>query len=183
MLPAYQNFGTDQLRSRYLRLIVERELLLLDGFAQSFFQNRAFDHHCLHGRVEESQRIPPRLLGPVHRDVGLLQQRVTIRLLPHEQVNAHARRAVIRMFIEQVNLIERGHDLLANPLGLRCGLVFDAAQVRQDDDKLVPAQAGHGIFRANASDQALGNLLQQEIAHVVAERVVERFEVIQVDEQ
>ena len=49
--------------------------------------------------------------------------------------------------------------------------------------ELVAAQAGHGVLRAHASRSALGDRDQQPVADVVAERVVDGLEVVDVDEE
>jgi hypothetical protein len=50
-------------------------------------------------------------------------------------------------------------------------------------DELVAAQARDGVFVAEQAPQAAGDLAEQQVAHVVAEVVVDRLEVVQVDEE
>ena len=56
-------------------------------------------------------------------------------------------------------------------------------QVFQHHHELVAAQTRHGVAFAHTRLQALRNLLQQQIADVMAKRVVEGLEVVQIDEQ
>ena len=92
-------------------------------------------------------------------------------------------RAVMLVAGELVGLVERGENLFAHGFGLRGGFLGVLAQVFQHHHEFVAAQARHGVALAHAGGQALGDLLQQQVADVVAEGVVERLEVVQVDEQ
>ena len=56
-------------------------------------------------------------------------------------------------------------------------------QFFQHDHELVATEAGHGIDTAHTLLQTLGHLLEQQIAHVVAEGVVEYLEIVEVDKQ
>ena len=62
------------------------------------------------------------------------------------------------------------------------GLQRLVAGVLQQDHELVAAQPRHGVAPGHAGAQALGDLLQQLVALLVAQRVVEHLEVVQVDE-
>ena len=57
------------------------------------------------------------------------------------------------------------------------------AQVFQHHHKLVPAQTCYGVAFAHTGLQTLRNLLQQHVAHIMAESVVESLEIVQIDEQ
>ena len=62
-------------------------------------------------------------------------------------------------------------------------LVRAGAELFQHHHKFIAAQARHGVHRAHAGVQPLRHLLQQQVALVVAQGVVQRLEVVQVDEQ
>lgn len=64
----------------------------------------------------------------------------------------------------------------------RLGGVRVVTQVFQHDDELVTPQPRHGIGLANTVRQTRGDFLQQQVAPVVAQSVVEDFEVVQVNE-
>jgi hypothetical protein len=51
------------------------------------------------------------------------------------------------------------------------------------DGELVAAEARHGIMLAQLTPQAAGDLLEQQIAQRMAERVVDGFEIIEIDAQ
>ena len=61
-------------------------------------------------------------------------------------------------------------------------LVVVVAQVLEDHRELVAAQARHGVGGAHAGREARRDALQQLVAHLVAERVVDGLEAVQVDE-
>jgi hypothetical protein len=76
-----------------------------------------------------------------------------------------------------------GQNVLTGGLGHGCRLLEISAQVFEHHHKLVTAQACDGIAFAHTSTQALGDLLQQQVANVVAVCVIECLEVVKVDEQ
>lgn len=55
--------------------------------------------------------------------------------------------------------------------------------VAQHHDELVAAHAGHDVRREHALHEAARHLAQQHVAGLVAQRIVHRLEVVQVDEQ
>ena len=170
--------------SRHLGLVVEQELLLLrPPRAGPPPGRRAVITTRLHVRIEETQGVAPRFLGLVHGQVGLLQQFIDARSVAAEQGDADAGGAVIVDIAELIGLVERGEDLFADGLGLGRGVLSLVAQACQHHHEFVAAQPGHGIARAHAGGQALGDLLQQQVADVVAQGVVERLEIVQIDEQ
>ena len=79
--------------------------------------------------------------------------------------------------LEQQRLRER----LEDPLG-GVGGVLRAADVLEQDRELVAAEARGGVAGADARVQALGDLEQHLVAGGVAEAVVDRLEVVEVDE-
>nr|GEU28653.1 hypothetical protein [Tanacetum cinerariifolium] len=58
-----------------------------------------------------------------------------------------------------------------------------AADIGQHHHELVAAMAADGIDAAHAAHQPLRRLAQQQVAHVVAQRVVDVLETVEVDEQ
>ena len=53
----------------------------------------------------------------------------------------------------------------------------------EGDDEFVAAKPGHGVFVPHAALQPLGDGLQQQVANAVAESVVDRLELIEVQKQ
>jgi len=90
---------------------------------------------------------------------------------------------VVLVLAEIVRPVENGEDLFADDPALACRILLPRPEVLEHDDELVATQTGDGIALANTVAQPPGNLLQEEIPLFVAERVVERLEVVEVDEQ
>ena len=57
------------------------------------------------------------------------------------------------------------------------------AQAFKHDHEFVTPKARDGVALANTGHKPVGHQLQQLVAHVMALRVIEVFEVVQVDEQ
>ena len=66
---------------------------------------------------------------------------------------------------------------------LGCGNLRDLAQVFENHDKFIASEARHCVDFANAACDALGRLLQHQVADVMTERVVQRLESVKVDKQ
>ena len=76
MLPANEGFRTDDLARLELddRLVVDDELLPLDGPPQLRLHPQARHNSVVHGRLEDLETGLALGLGGVHRDVGVAQQ-------------------------------------------------------------------------------------------------------------
>ena len=137
----------------------------------------------LHAGIEEAHRVAASRLGLVHGEVGALQQFVDARLMTAEQGDADAGRTAIFLAAELIGLIERAEHLSGS--GLRPGRRFAAgvAEVLDHEHKFVTTESGHRIAFPHAGLQAACHLDQQSVAHIVTERVVERLEVVQIQEQ
>ena len=137
----------------------------------------------LHLRIKKAHGVASRFLGLVHRDVGLLHQFLDRRLAAAEQGRADAGRAVAFVPGKQVRQAQGNEYLFAYRFGLRPGFDRMIAQVFEYQHEFIAAQSGHGVAFAHTGRKPLRDLLQKQIADVVAERVVQRLEMIQVDEQ
>ena len=167
----------------HLGLEMQQELLERQRMAQVVFQGGTGAHRRLHFRVEEAQRVAPGRFGLVHGQIGLLEQFQHAGLRPQEGHDADAGRAAVVVACQGVGLAELGQDLLAHATGLHHQRLRVRAQAFEHDHELVAAQARHGIHAAHAGVQALRHLLQQQVALVVPQGVVEGLEVVQVNEQ
>ncbi len=167
----------------HLRLVGQEEALPSDGCAQILLDVGACSHHGLHARVEKAQGVAARRLGLVHGQVSPLHQLVDADLLPAKQGNADARRIVIVVTRQVVGAVEQLDDLLADDPALAGRLLGPLAEVLEHDHEFVAPETGNRIPLAHAAAQPLADLLQQAIAHVVPERVVERLEIVEIDEQ
>jgi len=156
------------------RLVVHLQLAALLGLAQVGLQLEALDHLGAHRRLEH-RPVVTLGLGAVHRHVGVAQQLVAPAVAAGDADRAAAEDLVA---VEGERGPEGGGDALGH--GDRVG---DVGDVLQQDGELVAAQARGGVRAAQAAPDALGHGHQQRVAGRMAERVVDRLEAVQVDEQ
>ncbi|MNF58912.1 hypothetical protein D3C84_404890 [compost metagenome] len=161
---------------------MKKEFVVLQALAQVYFQSGACRGNRLHFRIEEAHGIAARRLGAIHRQVSALQNIVRCAQLPLEQRNAEAGGAVVLISIQLVGNVQRVENLFANSLGLDSCFWRILIKAIQQDNEFVSAQASHGVALAYAAAKAQSNLLQQHVASVMPQRVVQCLEVIQVNE-
>ena len=77
---------------------------------------------------------------------------------------------------------ERALDLRGDPLGQGGGAV-EIGGVLQQQRELVSAQARDGVLGAQAPGQAMAHFHQKPVADLLAQRVVEDLEAIQIEEE
>ena len=85
--------------------------------------------------------------------------------------------------LERIGQCQHGQNFFTHAVGFPGQVVGMLAELFQHHHELVAPQAGHGVHVAHAFVQAHGHLLQQQVALVVAQGVVQGLEVIEVDEQ
>ena len=61
--------------------------------------------------------------------------------------------------------------------------VLRIIELLNQNDELVTAKSADGVAAANAALESLGNLFEQCISDRMAERIVDGFEIIEVDKQ
>jgi hypothetical protein len=118
------------------------------------------------------------VLGRVHRHVGVAQQLVGRAPVMGPERDADAAFDVDRHAVE----LERVFERRPQPGGDRHG-VLEAGRARQEDRELVSAEAGELVAVAQHRAHAPGGLAQEGVAVVVAQRVVDVLEAIEVDQQ
>ena len=117
-------------------------------------------------------------LGAVHRDVGALQQHARLVAVLAGERDADARGQRHGHLGQVERLLEAGQQLA------RDGARLDRrVQVGQADRELVAAQPRDRVGPAQRGAQPLGDLAQQQVAGVVAERVVDVLEAVEVEQQ
>ena len=129
------------------------------------------------------------LVGGVHRDAGAVVLGRVHRDVrgPHERrrvvgVVGQARDADGGVHVQrQLAQHERRDEQPAHPAGEPFG-VGHRPDVGQEDRELVATQAGHDVVVAQRAAQPLGHLLEQLVPAVVAERVVDVLEPVDVQE-
>jgi len=177
--PAQQRFHAHHLAAGQVQLglVFEVELVPRQGVAQLAFQSQPLQGARIHARGIELPVAPSLFLGAVHGDVGVLDQGVGI--LAIGGVHGHAHAATEHEFVfAQLQRLRHGiEDALQ---GGRARLA--AAMLGQQQHEFVAAQARHRVDFARGVAQAPGHVLQHPVARVVAQRVVDELETVEVDE-
>ena len=167
-----------------LRLEVEVELAVGEPRPEVADQLVALGLAVHRQGIEQRDAVAARGLGLVHRDVGALQQLVGPLFAAVEDHHADARRSDVAQRAE----LESGRSAWPAsgwPRGWRVasrGRGRPSASSRMTTNSSPPMRAT--VSRCgHASPQPLGDLHEEGVADVVALRVVERLEVVEVDEQ
>ena len=75
---------------------------------------------------------------------------------------------------------DRDRDCRPEPFG-HVGRLASSGQVLREHDELIAAEPGHGVRRANRPAQPATDLDEQLVAVLVAERVVDELEAVEVE--
>ena len=105
-------------------------------------------------------------LGLVHRRVRALDERLSARRAIRKQRDADAGAERELDALELVGTADRRADSRGG------GLRVLPVGIRQQDRELVAAEPGQHVDRSHTTGQAARHLLEQQVAGVVAERVV-----------
>ena len=159
-----------------LRLVVQDELAGLERGAEL-----ADEREPLAAVVVAADHVDlvagAHALGLVHRDVRALQQPHGVAGVRGEQRDADAGVDVDADAADGEGMLERGAQ--PQPGGARRRLVAGL----EDDRELVAAEPGERVVVAQELLQARADLAQHLVAGVVAERVVELLEAVEVDQE
>src|SRR3954469_19712271 len=159
------------------RLVVDAELLALDGAAQVALGAQPDERVVAHLLVEELVAPASALLRLVHRGVGLAQHRLGA-LRPRGDRDPDARRHEdLAAGLERDRPLPRVGDAPRD--GDRLALGRDLAA----DDELVAAEARDGVRAADHLLEAGAEGDEQVIAGLVAERVVDRLELVDAEKE
>jgi hypothetical protein len=126
-----------------------------------------------HGRLEQRERVLALRLGGVHGQVHVLVQVLGAHRPVVRDGDADAGAHPHRAGADRERLAQRGQQ----PARVS-GRVAD---VIGEHGELVAAEPHDGVREAEAGGQPCGHTAQQAVAGVVAQRVVDRFEVVEVE--
>ena len=131
-----------------------------------------------HGRIEHDGAVPPRRLGAVERDIRILEQFEAIAVMVGKRGDPDAGLAGERA----AAIAQRRVKPLQQR---RCerNRVREPRRLGQEQRELVAAEARHRIPRAETGPEALGDLDEHGIPHVVAQGLVHVLEPVEVDQQ
>ena len=137
------------------RLVDDPQLVALDGAAEIVFQLQAGHDLSAHVRVEDLRAAPPLRLGPVHGRIGIADELAGILIFRSSQGHTDTDGDEDLALADQERC---GHGAL-NSLGRarRSGRVSYGLD---ENRKLVAAEPGHSIGRAQRLRQALADCNQ-----------------------
>ncbi|MCY1510187.1 hypothetical protein D9M68_445570 [compost metagenome] len=179
VLPAHQGFQLGHLAAVEVEdgLVVENQALVLgQGQVQFLFQLQLEGGLVLQVPAEEVQVVAAAALGLVEREVGVLEQFLAGFAIVGVEADADAGGHGDVAPAQGDGFFHALHD----PPGQRPGL-RQVAEARQYAE-LVAAQACDHVLATQHAAHALGHHLEQLVAGVVAEAVVDALEVVDVEE-
>lgn len=120
------------------------------------------------------------ILGRIHCGVGMAQQRVDLVAMLREERDTDTHRNIDRMLaVDNERLAQRLQHLLATAAA-SCALLMRCKRITNSS----PPTLRHGIgLPRHHRAQTIGNLLQQQIADIVPQRIIDRLKPVEVDEQ
>ena len=159
-------------------LELEHEFAALQRQAQLADQMQSCGHLAFEGRLVRHHAIAAALLGLVHRQVRVHQQRLGYGAGHGRAAPADARADVVR----RTGNVERSGQrrVHAGDRLLHAGIVGVLAH---QDHELVAAEARHRVDVGHRFLQPLRHHAQGFVASGVAEAVVDQLEVVEIDEQ
>jgi hypothetical protein len=160
------------------RLVAEAQLLARSRSAEIGLQVQAVaGGDAQAGLVELVPRAALRL-GLVHGQIRVVEHLLRLHGSAAGEGDPDARRDQDVASLHD----ERALDLRGDPLGQRGGGV-EIGGVLQQQRELVSAQARDGVLRAQARGQAMADFHQKPVADLLAERVVQDLETVQIEEE
>jgi hypothetical protein len=132
----------------------------------------------VHSGFEEGEGAARIVLGPRQRHVGVLQKLLGLIAVAGRHSDADAGADDDGMAVQQIGVADR----LQQPLGDE-HRVLGARQPALDDCEFIGVEAGQRVFLAQRRAQALGDAAQQLVADAVAERIVDRLEIVEAEHQ
>ena len=190
MLPAHQRFeaGDGAGLERDDRLVMQYELVALDGAPQRGLDRQALQRPRIHRLAVKGEVVPPFLLRVVHRRVGRLDQAIGAVCVVGIDRDTDAR-THDRLVLEQRKGFDKGVEHARRHLRRALGRI----ELTQHDAELVAAQTRErhrvacwrerdAVLAAHTAIEAVGDRAQQLVAHDVAQRVVDALEAVDVEQ-
>jgi hypothetical protein len=147
------------------------------GVAQTVFEELPLECADVHVRFEELIVIAPSVLGVVHRKIRMLHQCLGVRPVIGVDDDTDAHREVQIVLIDAVGRVQRQKHFLRTD-----GCILCMGHFREQNHEFVASLPADRVRGAHAGEQPPGDGLQQAIADVVAQRIVDVLEAIHVQE-
>ena len=177
MLPAQQRLGADGFAAGgKLGLVMQDEFTTVQGGAQVVQQLQVVTRIGVHRLFEEAVAVLAIALGVVHGCVGVAQQLLLAGAVARieRDTNTGGDAQLLPGHLERLG---QQVDLLAGD----AHRVFGFGE-RHQHHEFIAADARHGVVAAQVATQTQRHILEQQVADMVAERIVDRLEAIEVEE-
>ena len=179
--PARERLDADRAAALELDhgLVDEPQLVALERVAQVGLELDARQQRGAHRRLVGRGAVAARLLGAVHREVGVAQQLVGAQrgVAGVGDADRGADEDLLALHVE--GPAHGGDDARRR----RASGCTPRAVVLEQHGELVAAEARRGVRRARAVGQARGRGAQELVAGGVADAVVDGLEAVEVDEE
>ena len=160
------------------RLVADTQALLVDRASQHPFRAEPPDRRRPQVLIEDLRPVPPPILRPVQRQVGLLQEAVrnVVGVGGGRDPDAHRADEFLRADPER---LPAG---LGDPLAQRDRLAL-VGQVLRDDHELVSPETSEGVRWTDELQEALRHRHEDPVADQMAQGIVDDLEPVEVQEQ
>ncbi len=163
-------------------MVEQLQLPLLYSIVQILHHLCLVDGQLLQFSIEKPDTVFSRRLRFVHRHVGLFEQTEKVASMV-EEGDPYADAEVELSTVDN----ERSRDLFSyfsgDYLALDGRLFGIALQIGKQNDKFVAAEPGYDISGPHKGGETFGQLLEQMVPYVVPHRVVDLFEVVEVQKE
>ena len=178
MAPAQQRLGAAHAAARDVdfRLVVQFELAVADRVAQVGFEREALFFGLAHLLAIEAERAVRDAARGAHRSLGAAQEQVERCAVAREHADAGVHGNFDVVTFDRERLAQRCADRLDRHFR-RNGRSADARQHHE----LVAGETSEHVAAREHAAQTLGQQAQHLIADLVAERVVDRLEAVDVE--
>ena len=178
--PAQQGFHAGDLAGGQIMLVlvVQAEFPMLQRLTQGDFQTHALQAQLAVGLLVKVEFVATFFLGVIHGDVGRLEQRLLVFGILGITADAHTDGHAEFLAEQVIGLADGRQDAIGHDCQVALITLF-----RQQNHEFVTGQTGDDIALAHRFLQPSSDLLQQGVAGVMPQGVVDQLEVIQVQEQ
>ena len=181
MVPADQSLDAENrsVGEPHDRLVVQLELIHGQCVLQVGPQLEPLDDALVHRRLEDAVAALAVTFRHVHRHVGVAQELRCLWCLDFltDKADPDARPREHVLSFDLDRKVERAKD------SRRCvGSVRRAGHAVEEDGELVASEARDGVARPDGDLETTADLLQDLVPGCMTETVVDRLEVVQVDE-
>jgi len=180
ILPADQRFraGNGARRQIEFRLIKKMKFTLRQSTLQPPFDKQPFACAGIHVGPEKLVIVAAIHLGVIHRDIGAFHHGIHITAIIGINADTNAQGNVKLMVLDLVRQGKCCNQFLGD-----MGGILRLFNFRQQDHEFVTALPADRVRCADAIHQTISNRAQQLIADLVPQRIVDMFEVIEIQKK